>query len=50
MTDDNWDPRAPAAINQAAGQNNRAPIKEQKERMEEEEDDGNSAVTKAKTC
>lgn len=43
MTDDNWDPRAPAAINQAAGQNNRAPMKEQKERIE------NSAVIKAKT-
>lgn len=40
MTDDNWDLKAPAAINQAAGQHNRAPRKEQKERKEEEEDAG----------
>lgn len=33
MTDDKWDPGAPAAINQAAGENNRAPTEEQKERM-----------------
>lgn len=41
VTDDDWDSRAPAAINQAAGearQNNRVPTEEQKERVEEEED------------
>lgn len=39
VTDDNWDSRAPAAINQAAGEeNNRVPNEEQKERVEEEED------------